>query len=626
MREGNTHTGKRGKKGTMIRLGTYLMCHKGYLAGALVLTVGSNLFALIGPLLSGYAVDAVEPGAGRVDFGRVFYYAAWMAGFYVVSSIFSYLLQILMITLSRKVACQMRREVFAKLLAMPVGYFDTHQSGDIISRISYDIDTVNVSLSNDLVQLFTTVITVGGAFGMMLLISPALVLVFAVTMPLSVCITRYLTKRTRPLFRRRSGKLGELNGFVEEMVSGQKTLKAYCQEEAAVFRFDEKNEEAVEAYYQAEYYGSIVGPMVNFVNNLSLSLISVFGALLYLLGKMSIGNISSFVLYSRKFSGPINEAANIISDLQSSLAAAERVFRLLDEPEEMEDAPGAVELTEVKGEVEVSHVKFGYNSSGTVLHDLSFHIKPGNMVAIVGPTGAGKTTLLNLFMRFYDVNEGVIRIDGQDIRQVTRESLRRSFAMVLQDTWLFTGTIYENLAYGSISKGSMPNGNMPNGNILIGNMPCGSMPHGSMPRSSLDRREKEMEQVYAAAKAVGLDSFIRRLPEGYDTILSDEGTNISKGQKQLLTIARAMLLPASILILDEATSDVDTRTEMKIQKAMEKLMEGKTCFVIAHRLSTIRSADRILVVNDGDVVEQGTHEELLAKGGLYRQMYLAQFE
>lgn len=624
MIEGNTHTGKRGKKGTMIRLGTYLMCHKGYLAGALVLTVGSNLFALIGPLLSGYAVDAVEPGAGRVDFGRVFYYAAWMAGFYVVSSIFSYLLQILMITLSRKVACQMRREVFAKLLAMPVGYFDTHQSGDIISRISYDIDTVNVSLSNDLVQLFTTVITVGGAFGMMLLISPALVLVFAVTMPLSVCITRYLTKRTRPLFRRRSGKLGELNGFVEEMVSGQKTLKAYCQEEAAVFRFDEKNEEAVEAYYQAEYYGSIVGPMVNFVNNLSLSLISVFGALLYLLGKMSIGNISSFVLYSRKFSGPINEAANIISDLQSSLAAAERVFRLLDEPEEMEDAPGAVELTEVKGEVEVSHVKFGYNSSGTVLHDLSFHIKPGNMVAIVGPTGAGKTTLLNLFMRFYDVNEGVIRVDGQDIRQVTRESLRRSFAMVLQDTWLFTGTIYENLAYGSISKGSMPNGNMPNGNIPIGNMPCDSMPRGSLDRP--DRREKEMEQVYAAAKAVGLDSFIRRLPEGYDTILSDEGTNISKGQKQLLTIARAMLLPASILILDEATSDVDTRTEMKIQKAMEKLMEGKTCFVIAHRLSTIRSADRILVVNDGDVVEQGTHEELLAKGGLYRQMYLAQFE
>lgn len=581
-----------GKKGTLLRLGGYLMRYKWYLVGAVALTVGSNLFSLIGPLLSGYAVDAIEPGPGKVIFEKVFYYAAWMAGFYVVSSIFSYLLQVLMITISRKVVYQMRKDVFEKLLSLPVGYFDVHQGGDIISRISYDIDTVNMSLSDDVVQLLTTVITVSGAFFMMLVISPSLVLIFAFTMPLSMCITRYLTGKTRPLFRARSATLGELNGFAEEMVSGQRTLKAYCQEENTIRRFEEKNEKAMKAYYRAEYYGSIVGPMVNFINNLSLSMISVFGAILYLFGKMSMGNISSFVLYSRKFSGPINEAANIISDLQSSMAAAERVFRLLDELEEAADAPDAGELVEAKGEVELNHVRFGYNPAKTVIHDLSFHVKPGKMIAIVGPTGAGKTTLINLLMRFYDVDGGFITVDGEEIRMIKRDGLRRSYAMVLQDTWLFTGTIYENLAYGSLEGDT----------------------------------QKQEEQVRAAAKAAGIDGFIRRLPDGYRTVLSDEGTNISKGQKQLFTIARAMLLPARMLILDEATSDVDTRTEMKIQEAMRKLMEGKTCFVIAHRLSTIRNADHILVVNDGDVIQQGTHETLLNQEGLYRQMYLAQFE
>ena len=581
-----------GKKGTLLRLGGYLMRYKWYLVGAVALTVGSNLFSLIGPLLSGYAVDAIEPGPGKVIFEKVFYYAAWMAGFYVVSSIFSYLLQVLMITISRKVVYQMRKDVFEKLLSLPVGYFDVHQGGDIISRISYDIDTVNMSLSDDVVQLLTTVITVSGAFFMMLVISPSLVLIFAFTMPLSMCITRYLTGKTRPLFRARSATLGELNGFAEEMVSGQRTLKAYCQEENTIRRFEEKNEKAMKAYYRAEYYGSIVGPMVNFINNLSLSMISVFGAILYLFGKMSMGNISSFVLYSRKFSGPINEAANIISALQSSMAAAERVFRLLDELEEAADAPDARELVEAKGEVELNHVRFGYNPAKTVIHDLSFHVKPGKMIAIVGPTGAGKTTLINLLMRFYDVDGGFITVDGEEIRMIKRDGLRRSYAMVLQDTWLFTGTIYENLAYGSLEGDT----------------------------------QKQEEQVRAAAKAAGIDGFIRRLPDGYRTVLSDEGTNISKGQKQLLTIARAMLLPARMLILDEATSDVDTRTEMKIQEAMRKLMEGKTCFVIAHRLSTIRNADHILVVNDGDVSQQGTHETLLNQEGLYRQMYLAQFE
>lgn len=580
------------RKHTILRLGRYMIQYKWLLLLAFIMTVGSNLLALVGPMLSGYAIDAIEPGMGKVEFSRVFHYAGWMAAFYVISSVLSYALSVLMITISRKVVYRMRKDVFDKMLALPAGYYDLHQTGDIISRISYDIDTVNESLSSDLIQILTTVITVGGALYMMVVISPRLVLVFAFTVPLSACITKFITGKTRPLFRARSASLGNLNGFVEEMVTGQKTLKAYCQEENVIRKFAERNKDAVETYYRAEYYGSVVGPMVNFINNLSLSLISVFGALLYLVGYMTVGQISSFVLYSRKFSGPINEAANIMSDLQSALAAAERVFVLMDEIPETADAPGAAELgregEEVRGEVELSHVDFGYEKDQIILHDLSLKAEQGRLIAVVGPTGAGKTTLINLLMRFYDPNSGEIRVDGHEIREVTRKSLRKSYAMVLQDTWLFHGSIYENLAYG--------------------------------------KEGATMEEVVAAAKAARIHSFIKRLPEGYDTILTDDGTNISKGQKQLLTIARAMLLEARMLILDEATSNVDTRTEIQIQEAMRKLMEGKTCFVIAHRLSTIRNADLILVIKQGEVVEKGTHEELMRAEGEYFQMYTAQGE
>jgi ATP-binding cassette subfamily B protein len=570
------------------RLWKYVYQYKLLLSMAIILTIVSNLLSLVGPMLSGYAIDAIQPGKGFVIFKTVFHYAVLMIIFYILSSILSYVLAVLMIHISQKIVRQMREDVFVKLVDLPVGFFDVNQAGDIISRISYDIDTINTSLSTDVVQICASLITVIGSFIMMIIISPQLVLVMLVTIPLSIFYTRYMSKKVRPLFRKRSAKLGELNGFTEEMVSGQKTIKAYAAEDTIMERFDQVNKEAVEAYYSAEYYGSMVGPSVNFINNLSLSLITVFGAILYLFGRMTLGNISSFVLYSRKFSGPINEAANIISELQSAAAAAERVFKLIDEQPEALDREQAKELSEVSGDVVMKEVSFGYLPEKEIIKKLNLHANPGSLTAIVGPTGAGKTTIINLLMRFYDVWQGGIFVDHNDTRDYTRKSLRKSFAMVLQDTWLFQGTIFDNIAYG--------------------------------------KENATKEEVIAAAKMAGIHSFIKRLPEGYETIVNEDGINISKGQKQLLTIARAMLLDAKMLILDEATSNVDTRTEIKIQQAMRKLMEDKTCFVIAHRLSTIQGADNILVVDQGNVVEQGNHQELMKKEGFYYRLYQSQFE
>ncbi len=576
------------KRATLLRLCCYVMRFRFWVILALLLTVLSNYFGLMGPYLSGLAVDSIGSEAGAVQFPLVFRYCLFMALFYVASALLSYLLSMIMITISRKVTYQMRSDIFNKLSSLPVGYFDTHQAGDIISRISYDTDTINSSLSTDLVQVLASVITVGGSLGMMIAISPRLVLVFLITVPLSICITRFITSRTRPLFRLRSLKIGQLNGFTEENITGLKTLQSYCQEEHTIEKLDQVNDETVNAYYNAEYYSSRVGPSVNFINNLSLALITVFGAILFMQGKMSVGNISSFVLYSRKFSGPINEIANIIGELQSALAAAERVFRLLDEQPEKADSPQALPLHDPQGDVELQDVSFGYEEGKTILHHLSLHASPGSMIAIVGPTGAGKTTLINLLMRFYDKDSGEIKVDGHSIYDLQRKSLRLAYSMVLQDTWLFYGTIYENIAYGKQG--------------ITG------------------------EKVIQAAKAAKIHSYIQRLPQGYDTLLTDDGTNISKGQKQLLTIARAMVMDSHMLILDEATSNVDTRTEMQIQEAMRRLMENKTCFVVAHRLSTIRNADLILVVQDGNVVESGTHEELMKKRGFYRELYEAQFK
>ena len=572
----------------LLRIGKYMFRYKWLLLLALIMTFMSNSLALMGPTLSGKAIDAISAGFnGGVDFPLVLHYAGLMLLFYVASSIFTYLLNVLMITVSRKVIYSIRQDVFNKLMRLPIKYFDNTDTGDIISRISYDCDTLNTSLSTDLVQILASSITIIGSFFMMINISPKLVLVFTITIPMSILLTRFITGKTRPLFRLRSKKLGELNGFVEEMITGQKTLKAYIQEESVVENLDKINDEVVDAYYRAEYYSSMTGASISFINNFSLTMISVFGAFIYMSGGMTIGNISSFMLYSRKFSGPINEIASIYGELQSALAAAERVFNLLDEDEEKVDLPNAETLSHVEGDLEIKNVDFSYYKNKPVLKDFNLHAEKGSLIAIVGPTGAGKTTLINMLMRFYDIDDGTILLDGRDLFDIKRASLRLSYSMVLQDTWVFYGTIYDNIAYG--------------------------------------KQGASREEVIEAAKAVKMHNYIMRLPNGYDTILTDDGANLSKGQMQLLTIARVMLMDSHMLILDEATSNVDTRTEMRIQLAMRELMKNKTCFVVAHRLSTIKNADKILMVDDGNVVESGTHDSLMKKNGFYRRLYEAQF-
>lgn len=562
----------------------YLSHDKWTLLIAIFLTVVSGVLSITGTSLAASAIGAI---AGE-NAGNVYFYLLLMIVFYVFSSGISYLLSVVMLKLSQRISAKMREDIYRKLVTLPVGFFDRHQAGEIVSTVTYDVNTIGESLSSDFLQIISSFATVVYSFILMITVSVRLMIVFFVTIPLSILLTHIIAKVTRPLFRRRSAALAEMNGYAEEMIAGQKVIRTYAAEAAVAEGFEQKNLAASDAYIRAEANGTMGGPTVNFVNNLSMTLVNIFGAVLYMTGGgLSLEGLSRFVLLSRKFSGPINQIANIYADIQSALAAAERVFRLIDETPEPEDSADARLLSSPQGEIRFSRVRFGYDPTRPVLKDLSFVAPRGSVTAIVGPTGAGKTTIIQLLMRFYDIDAGNIFIDGEDIRSFTRDSLRAAYTMVLQETWLFHGTVFENVAYG---------------------------------KEGVTR-----EQVESVCRAAKIHSYIESLPDGYDTVIS-EGDSISKGQKQLLTIARAMLTDSPILILDEATSNVDSATEKDISDAMIALMHGRTCFVIAHRLATVRDADRILVVRDGDVAEQGTHEELLEKHGFYSELYYAQFD
>ncbi len=593
----NTPVKKKSKRGIFLRLSKYVLREWPLFIVAIIFTLGSNQLSLLGPKYSGAAIDAIELDTG-VDFSSVWENVAFMLGCYVISAILSYVLSVVMIKLSQRIIYRMRKEVFEKLTILPVNYFDTHATGDIISHLSYDIDTINSTLSHDLIQVMTSIYTVVGSLIFMWKISRPMIIIFVLTVPVSILFTRYRSKVVRPLFRKRAKKYGELNGFAEEMLTGARTISAYGRQEKISSRFNKINDEAMDSFYRAEYHGALLFPTINLINNVSLSLVAIIGGILYMYSQngailaasafyITLGGVAQFVQYSRKFAGPINEFSNIIHEFQSAFSAAERVFTILDEEPEKADAPDAKDFSDVLGDVELNDVTFGYTEDKTVLKNVSVKAKKGQTVAIVGPTGAGKTTIINLLMRFYDQQSGEILMDGIPSTELKRKDLRLAFTMVLQDTWLFYGSIYDNIVYG--------------------------------------RENATKEEVYAAAKSAKIASYIESLPDGYDTILSDDGINISKGQKQLITIARAFLSNAPILILDEATSNVDSRTEIQIQNAMTELMKNKTCFIIAHRLSTIQNADTILVVKDGTIIEQGNHEELIRKGGFYYSLYHSQF-
>lgn len=554
---------------------------------AFLLVIVANVLALWGPRLSGEAIDAMSTGQGNVDFETTITKTLLMLGVYVASSILNYIMVRIVVRISQRIIVRMRQDTFDKIVDLPLSYIDSHQAGDLVSRISYDLDLVNQTLTHDVVQIAASLITVLGSLIMMFSISVELSMMFLILVPVTVIFTAYRMRKTRPLFSARSKKLGQLNGYVEEILIGQKTIQAYEKEDYFSEQFRIRNDDSIEAYYEADYQGSFNGPSVTFITNISLAFVAMFGALLFLQGKFTIGYLTSFILYSRRFSGPINEIAAILAELQSALSAANRVFNLLDEPSEKADKARAHVLKDVKGNVEFRNVSFSYVHGIPVIKNFSLKVAPGSLTAIVGPTGAGKTTIINLLMRFYDPGEGEIFIDGHSSLDVTRKSLRQSFAMVLQDTWLFRGSIRDNIAYG--------------------------------------KPEASLEEVKKAAKAAYIHEFIEAQPDGYDAIIDDDASNISQGQKQLITIARAMLLDAPMLILDEATSNVDSRTEIMIQDAMGKLIEGRTSFVIAHRLSTIQNSDNILLVMDGEVKEQGSHNELLEKNGEYAKLYKAQF-
>ena len=584
-------------KGTIAKLFRYLKPYYFKLVVVIIFAAASTVFSIVGPKILAKATDKLSEGimakvsgTGGIDFEYIAYIIWILVGLYLVSALFSYIQGFITSTISQRVAYDLRTSISKKMDRMPLSYFDRHTSGDILSRVTNDIDTIAQSLNQSMSQVITSSVTVVGIFIMMLSISPQMTIIAVCVLPVSMLLIRIVMKRSQKYFAKQQQALGDVNGHIEEMYGGHNVVKAFNGEEASVKQFDEYNDSLYESAWKSQFFSGLMQPITNFVGNVGYVAVCLLGGVLAGGGNISIGDIQAFIQYVRQFNQPISQLAQTMNMLQSTAAAAERVFEFLDEEELEKETPKVTkdELEKIKGSVTFADVNFGYLKDQTIINDFSLHVHSGQTVAIVGPTGAGKTTIVKLLMRFYELNGGTIFIDGKDIRDFARKDLRSLFGMVLQDTWLFNGTIKENLMY-----------------------------------SKLDASDQEVQE---ACKVAYVDHFVQTLEDGYDTVINEESSNISQGQKQLLTIARAFLKDPKILILDEATSSVDTRTEVLIQKGMERLMEGRTSFVIAHRLSTIRDADTIIVMKDGDIVELGNHDSLLEKDGFYASLYRSQFE
>ena len=581
-------------KGTTKKILSYIGRYKIAIVLVMICAVAGTVFNIVGPKVLSKAtteifnglVSKVSGGAG-IDFHKIGVILLILLGLYCVSALFSFIQGFIMSGISQKLSFRMRKEISEKINRMPLAYFESKTVGEVLSRITNDVDTFGMSLNQSITTLITSVTTLIGVFIMMMTISPLMTLIALVILPISAFLISVVVKHSQKYFKAQQEYLGDINGTIEESYSGHTIIKAFNREEKVNNDFQETNAKLYSSAWRSQFLSGLMQPIMTFVGNLGYVAVAVTGSMLAVAGSITVGDIQAFIQYVRSFTQPITQIAQVFNMLQSMAAAAERIFEFLDEEEETV-TENPVKLADIKGEVDFEHVKFGYDPEKPVIHDFTCHVQPGSMVAIVGPTGAGKTTMVKLLMRFYDVNSGCIKVDGENVKDFERRNLREAFGMVLQDTWLFKGTIMENIRYG--------------------------------------RLDASDEEVIAAAKAANADHFIRTLPGGYDMELNEEASNVSQGQKQLLTIARAILADNRIMILDEATSSVDTRTEQHIQDAMANLMKGRTSFVIAHRLSTIRDADVILVMKDGDIIEQGNHRELLARNGFYAQLYNSQFE
>ncbi|MCA9972398.1 MAG: ABC transporter ATP-binding protein [Anaerolineales bacterium] len=591
------HKGDRARnfKATMTRLAHYLSAYKGRILVVAIFAIASTVFNIVGPKVLGNAttklfegVMAEIAGTGTIDFDYIGRILLIMLNLYVLSSLFAYLMGWIMAGVSTDISYRFRKEIAAKINRLPLSYFDKTTQGEVLSRITNDVDTVNQTLSQSLTQIITSLITVVGVLIMMFSISWLMTLVALIVIPLTLVVVSIIVSRSQVYFKEQQDYLGHVNGHVEEMFGGHRVMKAFNGEERSIAKFETYNTTLYSVAWKSQFLSGLMMPIMNFIGNLGYVGVVVMGGYLTVRNAITVGDIQAFIQYVRTFNQPLMQLANISNVLQQTAAAAERVFEFLEEPEEVRETENPVQLDSLQGRVEFKDVCFGYEPGKPVIRSLSAEALPGQKVAIVGPTGAGKTTIVKLLMRFYDVDDGAILVDGHDIRSFRRQDLRRWFGMVLQDTWLYNDTIMENIRYG--------------------------------------RPAATDEEVVAAAQAAHVDHFVHTLPDGYGMVINEETTNISQGQMQLLTIARAVLADPKILILDEATSSVDTRTEVLIQRAMDRLMVGRTSFIIAHRLSTIRNADLILVMRDGDIVEQGKHEELLSRGGFYAELYNSQFE